>query len=255
VILETSIAHGSDFVEWLDATGLDGVRRPIAPGTLTLRLAEAPADLRLDHRAALTALRRAAGGLARVVPGAPAPGDLERPAAAPYALAGTVHDAARRFLPRRFALTCGGGEGREVRLYRSPLGTPLRGGGLRGALAWAGGGAAPWAVVRLRVTPPVGAALRFTAQADAHGEFVLPLDVLPAPVRDAAAPYPARLEVLARRAAAAGEPLDPESLAPVAVASRKTGRRFTASLTLDVAPGRAGVVTSPGEPCVLLDPG
>ena len=59
MILETVIAHGSDFIEWLDASGYAGAgTRRIAPARLHVELTRAPRNLRLCHKPRATALLR-----------------------------------------------------------------------------------------------------------------------------------------------------------------------------------------------------
>jgi len=250
MIFETLVLHASDFIEWLDASGSQGsVRRVVAAQTLEIRLLQAPRDLELIHKTSGTALwRRTPAELRRVLAGEAPPADLVPPAEALFPITGEVRDPEGRFLPRHFAIDAGRRAGHRLRLFRSSHGTRFgRAGGLTGRTALDDGTPVPWALLALRVTPPLADPIEFVAQSDVHGEFRLSLERLPALTKDAPADtYPARVKV---RAAAQGT--DPDTL-PAALVRTTGGTPFMTELAVDIAPGRIATLASPGRDALVL---
>lgn len=255
MIVETLVLHASDFIEWVDASGVQGgARRPVPAQGLRVRLDAPPADLELIHKTAGTVLwRRVPAELRRVIDGAASPADLAVPPEADeplYALAGEVADPAGHFLPRRFSLSAGRRAEHALRLFRSPLGTRFgRAGGLTGRTTLEDGTPVPWALLALRVTPPLADPFDYVAQCDAHGEFRLSLERLPALTKDApATTYPGVLTV---QAAASGT--DPDALPAARVRGTGSGNAaFKIQLTVDIAPGRIATLASPGRDSLVL---
>lgn len=252
MIAETLVLHASDFIEWLDASGPQAVARRVLPAQdLDVRFTQAPPDLKLTHKTAGTVLwRREPEGMHLVVDGEATPAELAPPDETLYPLAGEVRDRTGIFLPRRFAFDAGRREGRRLGLFRSPLGTRFgRAGGLYGRTLREDGTPVPWALLTLRVEPPLAEPLDFIAQSDAHGEFRLSLERLPSLTRDAPAQtYPATLTL---RAAADGT--DPDTLPAAQVRGTGSGNAaFKAELTVDLAPGRIATLASPGRDALVL---
>lgn len=250
---ETTFRHGSDWIEWTEATGREGARRrSVPPETLSIALSVAPADLRLVHVRSGTKLwRERVEGSTGVQTASLDTSLIPAPPLALYDVAGRLDDPTGTFLPRRFAFQAGGGSGHAVALYRSPLGTRLATKcGLRGTVVWADGVAAAWALVRVQVTPPVGPVLEFKAQADAAGDFLLPLDRVPALTKDAPAlTYTTRLRVFALPPTGRDSPVDPDALPPVKVATGVDAHGqpvFAQRLTFPLTPGVLTPVQSPG---------
>nr|WP_211166912.1 hypothetical protein [Aromatoleum evansii] len=247
--------HASDFIAWVDASGVQGgARRPVPAQNLRIRLDNPPSDLELVHKTAGTILwRKVPAELRRVIDGAASPADLAVPMEADeplYAVAGEVLDPAGHFLPRRFALSAGRRAEHALRLFRSPLGTRFgRAGGLTGRTTLEDGSPVPWALLALRVTPPLATPFDFVAQSDAHGEFRLSLERLPALTKDApATTYPGVLTV---RAAASGT--DPDALPAARVRGTGSGNAaFKTQITVDIAPGRIATLASPGRDALVL---
>ena len=262
--IETLVLHGSDWIEWLDASGPQGGRlRTVPAHTLDVQFDTAPADLRCRHQNFGTVLlRRQPEQMQQTLAGAVDPATLTPPPQAPYAVRGTVQDRAGEFLPRRFAVEAGSGTGHRVRLYRSALGTRFgRGGGLRGRLLRRDGTAVPWGWVEVVVTPPMLAPITFAAQADAHAEFSLALDRLPALTRDAPQPtYPATVRVRVPVADPDPSPVPPPADADALVPARlrvadgpDAAAVFDDRLGIEITPGRVAPVASPGQPTLVLD--
>ena len=251
--VETTFRHASDWIEWTDATGREGERRrPVSPERLSVELSLAPADLRVVHWGSSTKLwRERLEGSFGVQAGAfdaklisPAPTAL-------YDVAGVLNDPSGIFLPRLFNLQVGRGNGHAVALYRSPLGTTLvSGGGVRGSILFADGSPASWALVRIQVTPSVGAPLDFRTQADAVGDFLLPMDRVPALTKDAPSPtYGAKLRVFAIPNTGRDSPVNPDTLPQVKVATGVNGAgkpTFAQLLTFALTPGILTPLHSPG---------
>ena len=268
MILETVIVHGSDFIEWLDASGnAGGTVRRIAPARLRIELTKAPRNLRIAHKPRATALLRTTDTplppakepvrLALVVPGEATPAQRVPPAQNPYLIEGIVRDPAGEFLPRRFSLNGGTAAGHQIRLFRSPLGSRYgSAGGVFGRLTFADDAPAAWALVELSVKPPLGATQTYTAQADAHGEFILPLDRLPAVAVDAVVKsYPATLTVLASATTDPNTPFDPDELVACDVATGKDAGgqpEFAPSLSFTFTPGAISRVVSPEHSLLRL---
>jgi hypothetical protein len=260
VTLETLVLHGSDWIEWLDASGPQGGRlRTVPAHRLDVQIDTAPADLRCRHQSFGTVLlRRQPEQMQQTLAGAVDATTLTPPPQTPYPVSGTVQDHAGEFLPRHFSVEAGSGAGHRIRLYRSALGTRFgRGGGLRGRLLHRDGTPAPWAQVEVVVTLPMLDPITFTAQADAHAEFSLALDRLPALTRDAPEPtYSASVTVRKAPAAPAPSPADPDALTPARLRvadGPDAAAVFDDHLTIEITPGRVAPLTSPGQPTLVLD--
>jgi hypothetical protein len=261
-VLETHIRHASDWIAWIDRSGYAAAGHlPRVDGDLRVSLDEpVPRDLCLYQKPGVTVLWRSytdaaadKPGLTAVVDGAASEADVTRPVETGYAVSGRIADPKRRFNPRRFAVAAGNTVGHALALYRSPLGTRFSAaGGLHGCLRWGDGRAAAWAVVEVTVAPPVGPALPFAAQADAAGEFELPLSRLPALTRDAPSEsYPATLAVRALAATRGEDIPDPDTFVSVNLLAPADGAP-TASAAIAVRPGHIDPVTSQGEDHLVL---
>lgn len=256
--LETLVLHGSGWLEAQDASGVQGeARRPVPLQRLQLRWTRAPSDLSVAAQPGgrLVLWRRRPEGLRRVVAGSAAPADLAAPAEPPFALQGRLDDPQGQYLPRHFSVQAGGGAGHRLRLYRSNAATAFGAeGGLHGRVQTADGQPLPWALLSLRVEPPLAAPLDYITQADAHGEFRLALQRLPAGATPQAR-FPARLGVRGARVDDSGLPPDPD-LQPAASVRTGSGAdpRWRVNLRFDVAPGRIAVLVSPGQPALVVRP-
>lgn len=263
-VLETHIRHLSDAIHWIDRTGTAAAtptglyEPPVAAPLAVLFDQPLPSDLRISEKPGRTLLwrRYAETGPAanvedatmqRVIDGMASRAQMARPAETAYAVAGQVTDPSGRFNPRRFAISAGNLVGHALILYRTPLGTRFGGaGGINCELRWQDGAPGCWAVATLVVTPPVGAAQGFTAQADANGDLLLPLGRLPALTRDAPqGSYDATLTITADPALTADDIPDPAGLPAAHLVSPSDGSvAATASFTL--APGTLAAIVSQG---------
>ena len=253
--LETTVLHGSGWLEWVDASGVQGQARwPVPAAALQLRVLRGPADLRLVPQASgrVELWRRMPAGLRRRLPGTAAAADLLPPAEALIVLQGEVADAQGMVLPRPFDLNAGNGNGHRLRLYRSGHGTAFGPeGGLRGRVCDEVGNSLPWALLQLTVSPPLATPLVYAAQADALGEFSLALQRLPMPAPGGSASYPAVLR--ARAMAPAAPRIDPDVQPTARI---RTGSaavpRWRNLLDIDISPGRISALASPGQTSLVL---
>lgn len=288
-MVETLILHGGSRVTWRDAATVDladpgEALQAMQPVGARLRFVRdpdqaqnrPPDDLCLVHKSgAMTLLRRSAGA---VVSRAPEPADYAPPAGVGFTLRGVVVDDAWRYLPRILELDFpAAGADRNVAVFPSPQSVVRPNGGmLRGTLLYdADERPAAWARVDASVT--VGARdLLFRAQANASGEFALPLFTVP-PLQDGIDPYPTTLTVSAESAA---QPIlirdprtqamlpvaDPDALTPTqlgevgvtypgdaaAADDPNNPLVFTADATFQVRPGETGILRSRGRTYVAL---
>lgn len=256
---ETLIIHGGDLVEWREASGYIGKSQSrITPERLQIEFSKAPKALRVYHKTHGTLLwHKNSAGPSKVITTEVAEADLIAEVANTYEIEGSVSDPSGHYLPRTFAFTLGNTSEHAIKLYQSPLASRFtQAGGIYGSVAFDNKIIAAWALITLTVTPSLGPALTFVAQADAHGEFNLPLDRLPALTKDApATKYNAKLEVKASAAAKPETPLDPEKLTAIKVAKGKTGNgttQFADFFTFDITPGKVAKVTSPEHTQIVL---
>ena len=255
---ETLIAHGGDLVSWHVASGYcDKPLQRVAPEKLRIDFGNVPKVLRVYYkRDGVLLWHPNAAGASKILARAVTQDDLQALPTATYAIVGRVSDPSGHFLPRTFAFTLGGTAEHAIALYHSPLGARFdHGGGIYGRIVFENQTPAAWALLTVTVTPPLGPVLAFTAQADAYGEFRLPLNRLPALTKDApASSYGAKLEV--RAAASADVPLDPETLTAAQVADGKDGdgvSQFASFFTFAVTPGRIAEVASPEHDRIVLE--
>ncbi len=261
MIAETLILHAGDLIEWRDSSGFIGKPpQRIAPATLHIEIMQASKALRITNKPTGTLLWRKFNGdnaYQKIVAAMATELDLIAPVVANQSVTGRVSDPSGRFLPRLFTLTLGAEHEYKVALYQTPLGAPFtQTGGLYGQLGFSDGSLAAWALIQLIVTPSLGPPLTFVAQADAHGEFRLPLARLPALTKDAPAlTYAAKLSVKAAYPAMPEQALDPDSLQTKKVATGKTGNgnsQFTNTLEFALAPGGITKIVSPNHALIVL---
>lgn len=253
-VLETNILHASDVIFWLDGTSAgdpaDMLRIPVP---LELRLTTRPNDLRVVHGVGRTALLRRP--VNEIIDGVASEADKQRPVMPTYPLAGVVSDGAGRYIPRRFLIDAGQAAGHALVVYPSPLGTRLGPpGGLLGTLRFAGSEApVPWALLTLEVTTALAATLTFRCQADAGGDFLLPLHRLP-PLPEGITHYPATLGVTALLSANAGEALDPADLVTMELGALDSDGSFSSLIGLTVIPGEIRPIRSYSRDYLAVQP-
>ncbi|HSX85385.1 MAG TPA: hypothetical protein VLE50_08245, partial [Cellvibrio sp.] len=197
--------------------------------------------------------------------------DFTRPVADTYPLRGRISPARHYFNPRLFSIDAGQGAGHWLALYRSPSGTVIpSAGALIGTVVYDAEDNQPlkpaaWALVTAVVTPTVGDPLRFIAQADAHGDFILPLNRMPALAKDApsstyAAVLTVQMAVFDEEADNEEENtnsddnnvIDPDQLVDADIESFTEGDDFLPSIELAVTPGNAMRITSQDKNFIVL---
>jgi len=244
--LETIVRHASDVIRWIDGSSRPGhPNPPPVPVQLEVELSVAPTDLRLFAKPGQTVLYRTVpAGLqfhhdqAGEVP--------DRPLQPGYTVAGTVSDPNGGYHPRTFSVTAGSATGQSVALFRALAQTRIpKAGALFGNVRFSDAEAAAWAVVEFTAQRTGGPAspVVFRAQADSHGDFLLPLTWLPQnPAEIVSSPKP-KLTIRAQQGLAKDAVVNPDTLPTVNIrssASAAMGSEF--DVTLDV--GKAKRLTS-----------
>jgi len=253
--LETPVYHASDFIRWYDATGnADPSLRKNISYPLFIELSSAPKDLFVQQRNGKTCFsRRNLAGNRITLEGRASGSDLIPPVETLYLIEGRVWDSSGIFNPRLFSVTAGNAQGHEIPLYRSAVGSAIRSGGaLRATIFYADLTPASWALVTVNVTPPLGAALSFVAQADIHGDVQIPMDRLPpltlvSPTNS----YTAQLSVMAN-GDSGSEISNPDSFVLFQVADLTAPGSFFNTVNLNVVPGAVASVVSAGEQQLII---
>lgn len=236
-VLETNILHASDVVYWLNGvTAEDPSQMQRLDQSLDLQLMSKPRDAKVINSQGKTAVLRKPtldilNGIATEV-------DKTRPAVPTYSFSGAAWDPARRFNPVQFDLTLGAGNGENVILYPSPLGTRVTPGGyLYGALHMDGGDVPLiWALLELTVTISSGVQQIYRAQCDAKGDFRIALTRLP-PLPSNLSGYAAVLRATANTGNSADTAPDTSSYSAVKLQAGG-GNNFNIDYTLTVIPGQ-----------------
>lgn len=249
-VLETVIRHPSDWIDWIDRTGsVDPDFTPRVDQPLQVDLDNPPRDLRIVAKSGRVVLWRMLSSLNYSVAGMPEENLKIRPNDENYVLSGVVADPQGLFLPRRFIINnAGKAHGHSLNMYRSPLGTRFTSaGGVRGLVLFEDKKPAAWALVSMKVQPPLGSELTFAAQADVNGEFMLPLARLPALTKDSPfKEYPATLSVKAKPNLQAQTSIDPDTLTDVNIFPINTegGSDPEITVSFKITPGQIVVLTS-----------
>jgi len=259
MIVETNIIHGGDLIEWRDNSGfVDKGFEAISPSALDIQFSQAPRSMRVVQKAKGTLLwHSSSAGPSRIVSGQATEEEVTAHPSKTFLIEGSVSDPTGRYLPRAFSFTLGNTAQHKVGLYRSPLGSNIsKSGGIYGQISFDDNRIAAWALIELTVTPSVGTPLPFVAQADAYGEFCLPLNRLPALTKDAPSPtYSAVLTVKASTFANPDHLLNPDTLPSIQIAHEKDSNgisQFANSIDLAIAPGKVTKVVSPKHTRIVL---
>ncbi len=202
------------------------------------------------------------------------PAELHQGAALLTRVEGTLVDPARQFNSRWFArdllaLDTTHLEQNAIGLFRHTQATTLSiGGSLRGHLQLESGEALPWVILSLSLqlqspppedgeeAPPPAPIILVQAQANQFGDFVLPLNELPAAEFDMPVPsYSAQLNV--QRCAIKSELPDPDDLQNLNVLELVPAGDeaiFEASLSFQVKPGEHRQLHSHQQSALLVKP-
>lgn len=253
-VLETQVLHAGDVVYWLNgASGAgDIARMQRLRSVLHVALEQVPRDAIVVHGRGRMAVSRRRDAL--LVDGIADTAERTRGIIPAFTVSGVARAADGRFNPRSFSVSLGSGDGHGLAVYPSPAGTRLTAsGGLVGVVGWDDGTPAPWTVLRLDVTTAPSATLRFHAQSDARGSFVLALDQLP-PLPESVTEYSASLRASAEATATANGTVDPQSLAAADLAALDDPGSFLPSLSLAIRPGEVRALRSFNRDQLALRP-
>ena len=254
-VLETQVLHAGDVVYWLHGGtgGGDTTRMQRLRTTLQVALEDVPRDAVVVHGRGRMAVSRRRD--AQIVAGRASEAQRARGTLDSFTVSGVVSDPDGRFNPRAFSLPLGGhGDGHGLAVYPSPHGSRLTAtGGLLGMTRWDDGTPAPWALLSLVVTTAPSTTLRFHAQSDAAGSFVLALDRLP-PLPESVTEYSASLTAGAEGAASAQAAVDPDTLSAVDISAPDDPGGFQSPLALTVRPGEVRNLRSFGRDHLALRP-
>lgn len=266
-VVETPMHHASDVLTWLDGGRDDGQGNlPRVDRPLTVTLSTAPRDLQLVQRPGRSLVwRRSQAELHPVVAGPSSDEQRQRPDAATFPLAGRVEDPGGHYNPRLFSVTAGAANGHALALYPTPAAT-LTGaaGGLQLALRYADADAPPddrfrasrpaaWARVSVQVTPSLGPAQHYQAQADARGECRIALRRVPQLGLDPVAPdYAALLTVRADPATLNDPAVDPDALPTRQLGDPDNAGAFIDQVSFRFRPGQLLSLTSHGKDYLVL---
>lgn len=241
---ESIVSHASDVIYWLNAASAENnakMRRIMRP--LDLQVSTRPSDSKLLHKAGQTAvLRRSMNALAK---GAVSDIDKTRPEQDSYDFNGEAWDHSRHFNPARFALSLGSGNGAEVALYPSPLGTEIgSGGGIYGNLRiQATQAPVIWGLLTLIVDLGDGNSQTYRAQCDSAGDFVIALKRLP-PLPEGQNNYNAVLRLSGDIATNAAQAPDLSTYVSFELESSNTSNAFATDMAFVVQPGNLQRVQS-----------
>ncbi|MEJ2043825.1 MAG: hypothetical protein P8X89_11165 [Reinekea sp.] len=258
-VLETPIRHGLDLVELFDGSGCTSVGIPARlTETPRIRLTSGPKSLSLTTKPGALVLKSSALD-DLYEEGRAGQGDMKYPANVPVAVQGTVESPSGRYNPRFFELTVGNAVVRSLTLFRSVKATEMRSAGaVIGNLVSLVDGSPvveAWAKVSLVVTPTVGTALTFVAQADARGDFVIPVNRAPALDKDApSSEYSATLSVQRMALDADSRLPNPASLSALEIESSTSADSFAASLSFKLTPGSIKQLVSANRTSLLVRP-
>ncbi|MBK1657102.1 hypothetical protein [Paracraurococcus ruber] len=256
-MIEAQRLHVAGALVWVDGMiERAGLAPAPAEGEFDLALDPLPRLVRAEPRRGALVLHRAP---AEPLPHWPDEAERAAPDAPPLAVSGTIRARDGRFHPLRFAATLPPRGQMPVSLHRTPATLGLgAGGGLRLTLRWqdaqAAGGIGPpaaWAIITLAL-PVNGDTWRWRAQADRHGDLVLPLRGLPPRPRDAG-PHALALT-------AAGDPGQADAMAPDPTGFaacrllRQGAAAFADALPVEFTPGQVLRLADDDPRILLLKP-
>jgi hypothetical protein len=236
-VMETNLLHASDVIYWLDGASANS---PAAMSRIEIPLqvtfTEKPRVIRYLHSLGKTAFWQTPDQPMHA--GVTTDAERERPAQAPFQVAGHVSDPRQLFNPAAFAITLGAGNGQGVVLYPSPLGvTASTGGVIQGRVLKAvDGEPLVWGLLTLEVSVGLNETITFTGQTDAKGDFRIALKRLP-PLPLNTTDYNANLRISGDMAATKNLPANSNDFVALNVESATQAGNFSQQLTFKVRPG------------------
>lgn len=253
-VLETNILHASDVIYWLDGTSAENESNMLRLSyPMQIALTTRPADLQLLNTAGKTALWRRP--TESIVDGIATDSDLAFPVGVQYPLAGTVSDPDGRYIPRKFTVNAGNASRLSLVLYPTPQATQFTAsGGVLGTLRFSSNNhPVPWALLTLSVSTALGATLTFRAQANANGDFMIPLNRVP-PLPEGISNYSAELEILALLSADPEFPVDPEDLQIMNLGQLDSDNTFSNPIGFEIVPGEIKLIRSMNKDHLAVQP-
>lgn len=254
-VLETNILQASDVIYWLDGsshTSTEKMQRLAHP--LHIQISQSPKDLTVINHTGKTALLRKPSD--NIVEGNATEAQRAFVAGDTYSLSGQVRDPKGFFNPRLFSLAAGAGNGHELVLYPTPMGTRLTAvGAMLASLRWqADASAVAWAMAELTVTiAGISQPQVYRAQADHRGELIIPWPKLP-PLPEGETHYNAALSIQALPSATVDEPIDLSTLVAAELESTTTEDAFSHSIGLQLVPGERLVLRSANKGHLTVQP-
>ncbi|HWV14440.1 MAG TPA: hypothetical protein VN030_03330 [Cellvibrio sp.] len=243
-VLETNILHASDVIYWLDASSANTVAAMSRiEHFLELNITQKPAAIKFLNAVGKTAFWMTP--TQPMIAGVTTDAQRQRPAVAPFVIAGTVVDHTGRFNPAAFSLSLGSGNGSAVTLFPAAAAVRLSAGGaVQGHIAFAADEAPlVWGLLTLTVTVGLAETIQFRAQTDAKGDFVMPLKRLP-PLPLSATEYSAELRIDGLAGASATVPINVADLETLELESSSVQNDFANIIPLTIRPGEIKRITS-----------
>jgi hypothetical protein len=245
-VLETNILHASDVIYWLDGTTAQNpAEMQRLDNPLSLHITSKPRDAKIINTTGKTAILRKP--INDIVIGKATETDKTRPVAPTYSFIGEAWDHDRRFNPIHFDLTLGAGNGENIVVYPSPLGTLMPPAGcLYGALHLDGGNnPLIWALLELTVEINSEVNQVYRAQCDAKGDFRIALTRLP-PLPASIEGYEATLQATANTANQVDVAPDTTTYSTVQLQSA-SANTFGTDYQLIIIPGERFRIRSNGK--------
>lgn len=247
-VLETSLLHASDILYWLDGTTAETLAKmQRVAHQLHFELTSKPNDVQIRQTPGKSIFwRRSATSITQ---GEASEAEKTFIDGGSFTLSGTVYDDKGYYNPRTFSVTLGASAvpiaGQGMVLYPTPQGTQFgKAGGLIATLRFASDErVVPWALLTAVVTIPGTGDQTYHAQADQHGDVLLPLHRLP-PLPEGITEYSVALSVEALLTASPSTPMNTSDLIPMELESLTTAGSFSNPIVFSLVPSEIQVIRS-----------
>jgi hypothetical protein len=247
-VLETSLLHASDILYWLDGTTAETLAKmQRVTHQLHFELTSKPNDVQIRQAPGKTIFWRRSA--ASITQGEASEEDKAFINGGSFTLSGTAYDDKGHYNPRTFSVNLGASTvpitGQGMVLYPTPQGTQFgKAGGLIATLRFASDErVAPWALLTAVVTIPGTGDQTYHAQADRHGDVLLPLHRLP-PLPEGITEYSVALSVEALLTANPSTPINTSDLIPMELESLSTAGSFSNPIVFSLVPSEIQVIRS-----------
>ena len=243
-VLETNLLHASDVIYWLDGSS--------APAVIDMARIDHSLELTFTQKPRAIKFLNSTGKTAfwstptqPMVAGEASEAQRQRPAVAPFVIAGAVIDRTGRFNPAAFEVILGAGIGQAIILFpaAAAVGLPVAG-GARGQVAFADTGAPlAWGLLTLTVALGLGKTVVFQGQTDAKGSFAIAFTRLP-PLPDSVTEYSATLTIDGLLGASTNNLVKLADLVVLKLESTSTQNDFSTAIPLTIRPGEIKRINS-----------